>query len=74
MGWSRCPDLNTCAWQNDEFPAKRRIAFTLFFRAPDEKQKRNENIKDHNKNSIICMYALFINAATKANFNSEFKF
>ena len=34
--WSRCPDFNACAWQNDEFQAKRCVVFTLFFRAPNK--------------------------------------
>ena len=35
MSWSRCPDWNAWAWQNDEFPAERRVALTSFCWAHD---------------------------------------
>ena len=36
IGWRRCSDLNACAWQNDEFLAKRCLAFTSFCRASND--------------------------------------
>ena len=57
MSWSRCPDWNAWAWQNNEFPAERRVALTTFCRA-------------HNDMSCILMGS---NVMTSIKLKKDFK-